>query len=170
MGPATEEVEFIFGLMERLYAETDRETQKQRLLDLDKNMNNHSAMLMLDFYGTKILLPGDTNCAGYGHLPSEMLKADVFKVGHHGQQDGADKALAETVSPRVLVVCASSDRRYDSMHPEIIGLFKSHDPNVRYLLSDTPNLPPWSDGVPEHRACEITIGEDGSLQTAYIPV
>ena len=169
VGPSPEEVTAMYGLMERLYAETDREVQKQRLLDLDKAMNNHSAMLRLDYHGTKILLPGDTNCEGYGHLPPELLRADVFKVGHHGQRDGADEALVGAVSPRVLAVCASSDRRYDSMHPDILGLFKAHDPNVKYLLSDTPDLPPWSDGIPAHRAAELTLGEGGSIRMAYIP-
>lgn len=169
LGPSVEEVTEMLGRMERLYAEKDREARKEYLLDVDKNMNNHSAMLMLTYHGTKILLPGDTNYAGYAHLPKRALRADVFKVGHHGQRDGADEALVEAVSPRVLIVCASSDRRYESMHPEILGLFTAHDPNTAYLLSDTPELAPWTDGIPAHKASELTLGEDGSIQTAYIP-
>lgn len=167
LGPAAEEVADLCGQLKDLYAETDREMQKLQLLDVDKNMNNHSVILMLNYQGTKILLPGDTNYAGYAHLPKHALKADVFKVGHHGQRDGADETLVNAVSPRVLVVCASSDRRYESMHPDILGLFKAHDPNMRYLLSDTPELPPWTDGIPEHRYSELTIDENGEIHTAY---
>lgn len=167
LGPSAEEVADLCGLMQKLYAETDREAQKLLLLDVDRNMNNHSVILMLNYQGTKILLPGDTNCAGYAHLPKQALKADVFKVGHHGQRDGADEALVNAVSPRVLIVCASSDRRYESMHPEILGLFKAHNPNMRYLLSDTPELPPWTDGIPAHRYSELTIDEDGGIHTSY---
>lgn len=170
LGPCSEEVADMLPRIERLYAETETEAQKELLLDVDKNMNNHSVMLMLNCRGTKVLLPGDTNCAGYGHLPSKELKADVFKVGHHGQRDGADEALVQAVSPRVLVVCASSDRRYESMHPEILSLFQAHDPNTVYLLSDTPDLAPWTDGVPAHKALELNLCEDGGIQTAYIPV
>lgn len=169
LGPSGEEVAEMLDRMERLYAETDREAQKELLLDVDKNMNNHSVMLLFNYRGTRILLPGDTNYAGYEHLPPQTLRADIFKVGHHGQRDGADEALVEAVSPRVLVVCASSDRRYESMHPEILGLFKAHDPNTVCMLSDTPDLAPWTDGIPAHRASELTIGEDGAVQTAYIP-
>ena len=168
LGPSSEEVAEMLERMERLYAEKEPEAKKELLLDVDKNMNNHSAVLMLNYCGTKILLPGDTNCAGYQHLPPQALRADVFKVGHHGQRDGADEALVQAVSPRVLVVCASSDRRYESMHPEILGLFLSHDPNTIYMLSDTPELAPWTDGVPAHKACELTLSEDGSIRTAYI--
>jgi len=170
LGPSAEEVKEMLERIEKLYAEKECEAQKEFLLDVDKNMNNHSAVLMLNFFGTKVLLPGDTNCVGYQHLPPRELRADVFKVGHHGQRDGADEALVQAVSPRVLVVCASSDRRYESMHPEILRLFQAHDPNTVFLLSDTPELAPWTDGVPAHKACELTLGEDGSIRTAYIPV
>ncbi len=170
LGPSGDEATEMLERIERLYAEQELEAKKELLLDVDKNMNNHSVMLMLDCRGTKVLLPGDTNCAGYDHLPPQALRADVFKVGHHGQRDGADEALVQAVSPRVLVVCASSDRRYESMHPEILSLFQAHDPNTVYLLSDTPNLPPWTDGVPAHKALELSLGENGSIQTAYIPV
>jgi beta-lactamase superfamily II metal-dependent hydrolase len=170
LGPSSEEVAEMLERIERLYAEQELEAKKELLLDVDKNMNNHSVMLMLNCRGTKVLLPGDTNCAGYDHLPPQALRADVFKVGHHGQRDGADEALVQAVSPRVLVVCASSDRRYESMHPEILSLFRAHDPNTVYLLSDTPNLPPWTDGVPAHKALELTLGTDGEIQSAYIPV
>lgn len=170
LGPSAEEAADLCGQLKELYAEKDRAMQKLLLLDVDKNMNNHSVILMLSYRGTKILLPGDTNCAGYAHLPMQALKADVFKVGHHGQRDGADQALVNAVSPRVLVVCASSDRRYESMHPEILALFRTHDPNVRYLLSDTPQLPPWTDGIPAHRSSELTIDEDGGIHSAYLPL
>ena len=167
LGPSAEEVTGLCGQLQELYAETDREMQKLQLLDVDKNMNNHSVILMLNYQGTKILLPGDTNYVGYAHLPKSALKADVFKVGHHGQRDGADEALVEAVSPRVLVVCASSDRRYESMHPDILRLFKAHNPNMRYLLSDTPELPPWTDGIPAHRYAELSIYENGEIHTTY---
>lgn len=170
LGPSQEEVEDLCGQLKDLYAETDREIQKLQLLDVDKNMNNHSVILMLNYQGTKILLPGDTNYAGYAHLPKQALKADVFKVGHHGQRDGADEALVEAVSPRVLIVCASSDRRYESMHPDILSLFKAHDPSMRYLLSDTPELPPWTDGIPAHRYSELSIDDDGGIHTTYLPL
>lgn len=169
LGPSSEETLEMLERIDRLYAETETKAQKELLLDVDKNMNNHSVMLMLNCHGTKVLLPGDTNCAGYDHLPPQALRADVFKVGHHGQRDGADEALVQAVSPRVLVVCASSDRRYESMHPEILGLFRAHDPNTVYLLSDTPDLAPWTDGVPAHKALEVTLEADGSIRTAYIP-
>ena len=56
------------------------------------------------------------------------------------------------------------------MHPDILGLFRAHDPNVRYLLSDTPQLPPWTDGIPAHRSSELTIDEDGGIHAAYLPI
>lgn len=170
LGPSSQEVEEMFARFERLYQETDTQEKKLHLLEVDRTMNNHSGMLMLNYCGTRILLPGDTNFAGYSHLSPETLRADIFKVGHHGQRDGANEALAAAVSPRVIVVCASSDRRYESMHPEILSLFVNHNPNTNYLLSDTPDLAPWTNGIPAHRASELTVLEDGSVKTAYLPL
>lgn len=66
---------------------------REKLDALDGGMNNFSLMLRLTFGSVRILLPGDTNRAGYGDIPPEALAADIFKVGHHGQLDGADAAL-----------------------------------------------------------------------------
>ncbi|CAN4001131.1 hypothetical protein ICNMLN_ICNMLN_06235, partial [Dysosmobacter welbionis] len=59
-----------------------------RLDQLDAAMNNYSLILLLEYRGTRILLPGDTNYMGYGGLDPASLRADLFKVGHHGQRDG----------------------------------------------------------------------------------
>ncbi|MEN6595141.1 MAG: hypothetical protein ABFC31_09405 [Clostridiaceae bacterium] len=38
-----------------------------------------------------------------------------------------------------------------------------------WLLSDTPDLAPWTDGVPAHKALEVMLEADGSIRSAYIP-
>lgn len=168
IGPPRKECARMQHLLHALYEEPDAEARKKLLSAVDAGMNNHSVMLRLDYYGTKILLPGDTNRAGYAHLPAETLRADVFKVGHHGQRDGADAALAKAVSPRTVLVCASSDRRYESMHPEMLAVLAENGrAPVQFALSDVPELPPWTDRVPAHFATDLDIAPDGSLTLAY---
>src|SRR5699024_10729020 len=94
----------------------------QRLDQLDAAMNNYSLILLLEYRGTRILLPGDTNRMGYGELDPAALRADLFKVGHHGQRDGISAEQIQAIAPRAVVCCASSDRRYNSAEPGILQM------------------------------------------------
>lgn len=168
LSPPEDETGMMCALLEEAYAAPDPERQKQLLLKADSLMNNHSIMLMLEYCGARLLLCGDVNAAGYCHLRPGQIKADVLKIGHHGQPDGATAPLAEAISPAIVVLCASSDRRYGSMNPAIFEMFSANDPHTRFILSDTPNLPPWTEGVPQHTACALSISKRGEFDFAYI--
>ncbi len=148
-----------------LYAETDSAAFLQKLSALDARMNNYSLILRLDYQGTRILLPGDTNRAGYGGIADTELRADLFKVGHHGQIDGADRTLADKIHPSAVVCCASSDRRYNSAHPDTLHLLEAC--GARLYFSDCPCLPELH--TPPHEALVFTVGRDGVLDARYLP-
>ena len=123
-------------------------------------MNNYSVILLLNYRGTRVLLPGDTNCVGYAGLERE-LRADLFKLGHHGQKDSVTPELLEFISPRHAVCCASSDRRYNSAHPAPLGLLRTH--GVHCWFSDCPE----GEAVPPHSELTFTIGPDGAVEGVY---
>lgn len=131
---------------------------------LDARMNNYSLILLLDYRGTRLLLPGDTNLTGYGGIPPAALRADLFKVGHHGQRDGVDEPLADAIRPAAVVCCASSDRRYNSAHPDAMQLLSER--GARLYFSDCPTVPGQT--IPPHQALEFTIGSDGAVDARYI--
>ena len=133
---------------------------------LDARMNNYSLILLLDFRGTRLLLPGDTNLTGYDGIAPGDLRADLFKVGHHGQKDGADTALAEAIRPAAVVCCASSDRRYSSACPDTLKLLA--DCGAKLYFSDCPPVPGMS--IPPHQALAFTVGSAGALEARYVPV
>ena len=147
-----------------LFAEEEPRAFLQALNALDARMNNFSLMLLLEYRGVRLLLPGDTNRAGYGAVPPELLRADLFKVGHHGQIDGADQALIDRVQPRAVACCASSDRRYNSAHPDLLRMLK--ESGAELFFSDCPQLPGLD--IPPHQALIFTIGENGSLTAQYL--
>ena len=93
------------------------------------------------------------------------LKADVFKVGHHGQENSLSREILRAVSPGAAVICVSSDRRYESGSPVILQMLA--EAGVRTYYSDCPDVPPYTDGVLPHRAVVFSIGKDGTLQAAY---
>ena len=128
-------------------------------------MNNYSLILRLNYRGTRILLPGDTNVTGYDGIDPADLRADLFKVGHHGQKDGADEALAELIRPTAVVCCASSDRRYNSAHPDTMKLLA--DLGAALYFSDCPPVPGMQ--IPPHEALRFTVGPNGALDVRYLP-
>lgn len=165
LAPGTKAREELRRLCRETFAETDQTEFRRSLSVLDARMNNFSLMLLLDYQGTRILLPGDTNCHGYGGIDPAALEAHLFKVGHHGQRDGADRALLEAVRPRAVVCCASSDRRYDSAHPDTLRLMEEY--GAKLYFSDCPRLP--GRDLPPHRALAFSVGEHGSFEAQYIP-
>ncbi len=165
LAPSESDAAALLQAMRELYAACDTETFLRRLDELDAHMNNYSLMMLLDFCGTRILLPGDTNRSGYAGIAPADLRAALFKVGHHGQIDGADQALIDCVKPEAVVCCASSDRRYNSAHPDTMRLLRENGASLYF--SDCPAV----DGmeIPPHAALEFTIGMNGAWRARYLP-
>lgn len=164
LAPSAHQAAELEELYRALYRESAPEALLERLSDLDARMNNFSLMLLLDYRGTRLLLPGDTNALGYGGVASEDLRAHLFKVGHHGQRDGADERLAAAVAPEAVVCCASSDRRYNSADPEVLGLLR--DRGAALYFSDCPHVP--GEEVPAHQALEFTLAPGGRWSARYL--
>ncbi|MDY5613584.1 ComEC/Rec2 family competence protein [Dysosmobacter sp.] len=147
-----------------LFGETESDEFLKKLSALDSRMNNYSLILLLDYQGTRILLPGDTNRLGYEDVDPTYLKSDLFKVGHHGQKDGASEELMAAIRPRAVVCCASSDRRYNSAHPDMLRMIAER--GAALYFSDCPQLPGLD--LPPHHALTFTVGAAGVLSAQYI--
>ena len=163
LAPTAEQLTDLETRLEALYAESDEERFLQKLNAIDAMLNNRSIILLLEYKGVRLLLPGDTNLAGFGAIDRAELKADLFKVGHHGQRDGADRALLEAVRPSAVVCCASSDRRYHSAEEQLMQLIA--DCGAARYFSDCP--PVAGESIPPHSALIFTIGGDGAIRAEY---
>lgn len=167
LAPSASQAEELAVLLDGVYAAEDAEFWS-RLDRLDARMNNFSLVLRLDFRGTCVLLPGDTNCLGYGDIPAEALQADLFKVGHHGQRDGVSAQQLRAIAPRAVVCCASSDRRYNSADPGVLTM--AAEGGARLYFSDCPPVPGAAEPLPPHHALEFTIGPGGVVEGRYLPL
>ena len=166
LAPSTKKRASLAEEMKVLYNSANVCTDFLPLLDaLDARMNNYSLILLLDYRGTRLLLPGDTNLAGYDGIDPADLRAALFKIGHHGQRDGADEALADAIRPDAVVCCASSDRRYNSAHPDTLQLLANR--GAKLYFSDCPPVPGLT--VPPHQALTFTVGASGTLEARYVP-
>ena len=162
LGPDEAPMAELLERLRRACALPDGAELLKALSAVDGAMNNYSVILRLEYQGASVLLPGDTNRAGYGGIDPADLRADIFKVGHHGQADGASAALIDAVQPRYSVCCASSDRRYNSAHPDLMRMLR--DKGARLCFSDCP--PVEGIHVPPHQALTFTIG-NGDIQVEY---
>lgn len=165
LGPGAAERSELERLCAELYQPQPVETLKQRLLALDARMNNFSLILLVEYRGTRMLLPGDTNCLGYGSLGEEDLRADLFKMGHHGQKDSVTDELLNLIQPRAAVCCASSDRRYNSADPAVLTRMQGN--GVELYFSDCPEISGVTESLRAHQALEFTVGENGVLDARY---
>ena len=173
LGPIPEKQQMLIKEMHGIYDCTDSVRRHEKLRALDARMNNYSLILRIDFGQTRILLPGDTNWCGYSGIASEKLHADLFKIGHHGQKDGADAKLIETIAPQATICCASSDRRYQSADPGVLQMVAAH--GSKLYFSDCPTFESdvgilsAADGkpIPKHSATTFTIFENGNIHAEY---
>ena len=158
------------GALERgcreLFAEREPQAFLKKLSALDARMNNYSLILLLEYRGVRILLPGDTNRAGYGDIAPGQLRAELFKVGHHGQKDGASPELLAAVGAKMVVCCASSDRRYESAHPDTMAMIEQAGGTAYF--SDCPRIGDPSRGPVPHQALTFTASEGGELTARYV--
>ena len=74
-------------------------------------------------------------------------------------------ALLDAVRPRAVVCCASSDRRYNSAHPDALALVRSA--GAELYFSDRPQVPGFTDGVPPHGAVRFSMG-NGTICAEYL--
>ena len=81
-----------------LFAEEDPDAFRQKLSALDTRMNNFSLILRLEYHGTRLLLPGDTNRGGYGARRRRSCGRTLLR-GHHGHGTGVSPALLAAIQP-----------------------------------------------------------------------
>jgi competence protein ComEC len=85
------------------------------------NQNNNSLVVRVQYKETTALLTGDSETDGDGgcdegqvqHLleryhDSDLLKADIYKVGHHGSLNGTDEEFEKAMSPKIALISAGS--------------------------------------------------------------
>ena len=75
------------------------------------NFNANSLVIMIEYKKKKCLLTGDLTIPAEKELLNEArnLKADILKVGHHGNYDANCEEFLEVVSPNISVISVNKD-------------------------------------------------------------
>jgi beta-lactamase superfamily II metal-dependent hydrolase len=83
----------------------------------ETNENDRSIVLIFSCLGRKVLLSGDAGQKIEQKLlqSGEDLRADVFKVSHHGSQTANSPAFLAAVNPKIAVISVGAANKYG--HP-----------------------------------------------------
>jgi competence protein ComEC len=89
------------------------------------NENNDSLVVLVSYQGARFIFTGDAEIEGdhqcrpgilellARHKDTGQLRADVYKVGHHGSPNGTEEEWVKAIRPRISVISAGkSDLRH----------------------------------------------------------
>jgi competence protein ComEC len=90
---------------------------------LDGDINNASAVAMLESGGFRALLTGDAEAPVETLLLERGLLGpiDVLKVGHHGSDSSTTDALLAITRPRLALISLGADNEYGHPHPATLA-------------------------------------------------
>lgn len=149
--------------LDEVFRAADDEARFAAVRKATELMNNASLILRCHYHGKRVLLVGDTNREGFGHILNscpELLRAEIQKIGHHGQADALSPELIRAVQADTFVCCASNDFRNHSSSETTFRMIDETLPgkSANILFQDAVFLPPWAaDAHP--RSC-VTLRMD----------
>lgn len=88
----------------------------------DSSDKNNAGMIILLDFGPKVLLLGDREAI------TDLPKADILKVAHHGSKKGTKDALLGAVQPSIALLSYGKDNRYG--HPDADVLLRLEKRNI----------------------------------------
>lgn len=171
LGPSEKDYRLLKSRMDEMYSTTDGNHRSKAIAELDRYMNMTGIMLRFHYHGIKMFLPSDVNIDGYGHLAGDydLLRADIFKAAHHGQIDGISEELAGYIKPKVVVTCASADRRYNSSDWRTYEIIErssiGEESKPAFYFSDDVRVKNYTENIITHSAVVIEIDDNNSQVT-----
>lgn len=95
-------------------------------LKADKTDENESSLILkLNYNGISVLMTGDIDTTGEIFLMNqysgtEVMKADILKVSHHGSKYGTSDNFLEGVAPQLAVIQVGKNN-FGHPNPDIVG-------------------------------------------------
>lgn len=97
----------------------------------DANVNNTSIALKVTYGKTSFLFTGDAESEEEHDLIGkwgDVLKCNVFKVGHHGSASSSSYLFLKTASPTIGIICVGDNNKYG--HPDANVLSRYRDAGI----------------------------------------
>lgn len=104
-----------------------------------KNANNYSIGVLAEFDGTSFFFAGDAKKKRIKELLGENLPdVDVYKVAHHGRDNGASEELIGQLKPEYAVVTAQQAEEKTTQAFRMLGtkVYSSFEKDVHFSVKD----------------------------------
>jgi competence protein ComEC len=168
IAPSFEQAQKLFKRYSDLYNSFQSPSFMEEADALSAELNDFSLALMLSYQGKKLFFPGDAvpeTLMGDDNfqdmLASGALGTHILKLAHHGQVDGVTEEFIKATSPEIIITCSSSDRRYNSAHPDVYKRIETWlQRKPVYLFTDNINIEAKTLCRVPHSAAIITIGKN----------
>ncbi len=98
--------------------------------DINNSSNDRSCVLLLDFFGFRVLLPGDISSEVEMELVREFggtLQADLLIVPHHGSATSSSGPFIRAVAPQIAVVSAGFLNRFGHPRASVTERYTRYD-------------------------------------------
>jgi len=89
--------------------------------------NNDSCVMMLEYQGQRVLLPGDSEWENELRLKGRYgdgLRADILMVPHHGGKSSSQAVFLERVTPKIAVVSRGFANQFGMPAAEVIERYR----------------------------------------------
>jgi len=99
-------------------------------------LNNHSAVLCLEYDGITLLFMGDAEEEVEHEILNNYptLSVDILKAGHHGSRTSSGESFISSISPKIAIIMCGEGNRYGHPHqPTLDTLAKN---GVQILRTD----------------------------------
>ena len=100
----------------------------------EKNLNNDSIVLRLDYKNISLLFMGDLEMDVEKELLDKNIDVDILKVGHHGSNTSSSNEFLDKVSPNYAIISVGKYNSYK--HPSDNILKRLSDKGVEIFRTD----------------------------------
>lgn len=103
---------------------------------LSSSYNENSLVIKLNYNNFSCLFTGDLNRAGEEKLLKDKvnMRADILKVGHHGNMDATSGELLDAVLPEVAIISVGSGNKSRLPSSAVLELLKKR--NIKIYRTD----------------------------------
>jgi len=102
--------------------------------DKYEELNNYSGVLRLQYGDNVFLFTGDAEALSEEEMlaahPSELFRAQVLKVGHHGSKSSTSEAFLSAVLPEYGIISTGEDNSYKHPHEETLDILQQYGVSV----------------------------------------
>ncbi|WP_028842137.1 DNA internalization-related competence protein ComEC/Rec2 [Thermodesulfovibrio yellowstonii] len=91
---------------------------------LSNDSNELSLVFSLKCKTKTFLFTSDTGIEVLKSIPATYLKADIFKIPHHGSKRSFYKEFYETVLPQICIISVGKNNAYGHPHTEVLEYLK----------------------------------------------